>query len=69
MSALDEYGELLTEWVADIEAKREARDYSAVIEHFVSTAERSPAVGEPVGPDPMRMFVRGVMQYLDRDDR
>ena len=68
-STLDAYGKLLTEWVADIEAKREVLDDSAVIEHFVSTADLSSALGEPAGTEPTRMFVRGVMRYLDRDDR
>jgi glyoxylase-like metal-dependent hydrolase (beta-lactamase superfamily II) len=68
-SALEDYLRLLTEWVADIEAKREVFDDEAVIEHFVSTAELSAALGYPAGTEPTRMFVRGVMQYLDRHHR
>jgi glyoxylase-like metal-dependent hydrolase (beta-lactamase superfamily II) len=68
-SALDDYGTLLTEWVADIRAKREELDDKAVIEHFVSTADLSTTLGYPAGTEPTRMFVKGVMRYLDRDNR
>ena len=67
-NALEAYGDLLADWVADIEAKREELDDVAVIEHYVSTADLSLALETPAGTEPTRMFVKGVFEYLDRTD-
>lgn len=67
-SAFRDYGEMLGDWVGAVEAKRADLDDEAVIEHFVSTADLGRVLGDPAGTEPTRMFVRGVMQYLDRDD-
>jgi len=37
-----------------------------VIEHYVASADLSLALGEPAGTEPTRMFIRGVLEYLDR---
>ncbi|MFB6195157.1 MAG: MBL fold metallo-hydrolase [Haloplanus sp.] len=63
---MDEYGRILSDWVAEVREKRaELDDDEAVIEHFAETAETV----EPWGPRKTRaeyrLNVRGVLGYLD----
>jgi len=66
---LARYREVLTDWVEDIEAEREAReDDDPVVDHFVEAAlDRAPlveALGEGKVAAETEMNVRGVLGYL-----
>jgi glyoxylase-like metal-dependent hydrolase (beta-lactamase superfamily II) len=63
--AIDEHERLLSEWVRDIEAKRDTLNDEAVIEHFSETSELREALGDPAGSVPTRFSVQGVVNYLD----
>jgi glyoxylase-like metal-dependent hydrolase (beta-lactamase superfamily II) len=66
-SLMDAYGETLTEWVERIRAARTEMDDEAVVDHFVERAEPV----DPWGPEKtraeVRLNVRGVLGYLDRE--
>ncbi len=63
---LDEYKEVLTEWVEDVEAKRaELGNDEAVIEHFVENTDMSEVWGERKARAEERLNTRGVLGYLD----
>ncbi|MCU4800669.1 MBL fold metallo-hydrolase [Halobacteria archaeon HArc-gm2] len=64
---LDTYAEILSAWVADVEAARdELGDDDAVIERFQETVETPEIWGEEKSTAEVAMNVRGVLTYLDR---
>ncbi|UHQ98759.1 MBL fold metallo-hydrolase (plasmid) [Natrinema zhouii] len=65
--ALSEYEELLKEWVDEIREKRaELTGDEAVIEHFPQRTDIVDLWGEENAVSEIRMNVRGVLGYLDR---
>lgn len=62
---VDEHERLLTEWVREIDEKRDGLSDEAVIEYFLEKSELRAAMGEPAGSVPTRFSVQGVMKYLD----
>ena len=66
-AAMDEYADVLTEWVEAVEAKREALgDDDAVVEHFVAEQEMTDVWGAKKAEAEAAMNTRGVLQYLDQ---
>ncbi|WP_458208299.1 MBL fold metallo-hydrolase [Haladaptatus sp. NG-SE-30] len=65
-AAMDEYGEVLSQWVAAIEAQRAAEDDAdAVVQHFVAEQEMDEVWGERKARAEAEMNTRGVLHYLD----
>ncbi|AQL43184.1 MBL fold metallo-hydrolase [Halorientalis sp. IM1011] len=63
---LREYADVLTEWVAAVERKRdELSDDDAVIEYFGDTTSMTGVWGERKASAEARMNTRGVLAYLD----
>jgi len=63
---LEEYAEIITSWVGQVEQKREELDSDeAVIEHFADNAETLGHWTEQHARGEERMNVRGVLRYLD----
>lgn len=63
---LDEYRNVLTEWVESVEEKREELDDDeAVIEYFVENTEMDDVWGERKARAEERLNTRGVLAYLD----
>jgi len=66
---MDEYAEVLAEWVESVREKRaELDDDEAVIEHFVETAEPMDPWGERKTRAEYRLNTKGVLGYLDQQD-
>jgi glyoxylase-like metal-dependent hydrolase (beta-lactamase superfamily II) len=64
---LDEYADVLGEWVAEVEAKyEELGDGEAVEDHFADNAELVELWGDRKASEEARLNVRGVVTYLDR---
>jgi glyoxylase-like metal-dependent hydrolase (beta-lactamase superfamily II) len=64
---MDEYADVLTEWVETVEAKyEELGDSEAVEDHFAENAEMVDLWGEQKASEEARLNVRGVVTYLDR---
>jgi hypothetical protein len=64
---MDEYADVLREWVAEVEAKyEELGDPGAVEDHFAEKAEMADVWGERKASEEARLNVRGVVTYLDR---
>jgi glyoxylase-like metal-dependent hydrolase (beta-lactamase superfamily II) len=67
-SVLQEYEDVLSAWVAEVEAARdELGDDDAVIEHFVDTTEMVPYWGERKARAEEALNTTGVLVYLDRE--
>ncbi|WP_248895366.1 MBL fold metallo-hydrolase [Haloplanus halobius] len=67
---MDEYGDILTDWVEQVREKRgELGDDDAVIEHFAETAEPIEPWGERKTKAEHRLNVRGALGYLDHIGR
>ena len=62
---LDEYKEVLTEWVESVEEKRKELADEAVIEYFVENTEMDDVWGERKARAEERLNTRGVLAYLD----
>jgi glyoxylase-like metal-dependent hydrolase (beta-lactamase superfamily II) len=63
---LDEYKNVLTEWVESVKEKRdELDDDEAVIEYFVENTEMDDVWGERKARAEERLNTRGVLAYLD----
>lgn len=63
---LDEYREVLTEWVEAVEEKHaQLEDDEAVIEYFVAETEMAEIWGERKARAEERLNTRGVLAYLD----
>ena len=62
---LDEYKEVLTNWVEAVEQKREELADEAVIEYFVENTEMDEVWGERKARAEERLNTRGVLAYLD----
>ncbi|WP_435067285.1 MBL fold metallo-hydrolase [Haloplanus sp. C73] len=63
---MDEYADVLTEWVESVREKRaELGDDDAVIEHFVETAPVVEPWGERKSRAEYRLNTKGVLGYLD----
>lgn len=63
---LDEYKQVLTEWVEAVAEKRtELEDDEAVIEHFVENTAMDEIWGERKARAEERLNTRGVLAYLD----
>jgi glyoxylase-like metal-dependent hydrolase (beta-lactamase superfamily II) len=66
---MDEYEQVLTDWVEQVREKRaELDDDEAVIEHFAETAETIEPWGERKSRAENRLNVKGVLGYLDERD-
>ncbi|MFC4987835.1 MBL fold metallo-hydrolase [Saliphagus infecundisoli] len=64
---LEQYGEVLREWVRAVEEKRaELGDDEAVIDHFAEATEMGEVWGERKARAEAAMNVRGVLASLDR---
>jgi glyoxylase-like metal-dependent hydrolase (beta-lactamase superfamily II) len=64
--ALDEYERVLSEWVEDVNSKRqELSDDQAVIEYFAKNTDMVDIWGEQKARPEARMNTRGVLRYLD----
>jgi glyoxylase-like metal-dependent hydrolase (beta-lactamase superfamily II) len=69
-AAMDEYADVLTEWVEAVEAKREEfGDDDAVVEHFVAEQEMTDVWGAKKAEAETAMNVRGVLRYLDQREK
>ncbi|SIR48987.1 Glyoxylase, beta-lactamase superfamily II [Haladaptatus litoreus] len=67
--AMDEYGEVLSQWVAAVESRRAAADDDeAVIEHFVEEQEMNDVWGKRKAEAETVLNTRGVLHYLDQRD-
>ncbi len=65
-AALEEYADVLTEWVEAVEAKREELgDDEAVIEYFADHPQMGDVWGERKAREERKMNTRGVLGYLD----
>ncbi|WP_338740332.1 MBL fold metallo-hydrolase [Haloplanus salilacus] len=65
---MDEYEEVLSEWVERVRTKRaELGDDDAVVEHFVETAEPIEPWGTRKSRAERRLNVHGVLGYLDAE--
>ncbi|WP_435176879.1 MBL fold metallo-hydrolase [Halorussus sp. AFM4] len=63
---LDEYADVLTEWVEDVEAKyEELGDKEAVADYFAEHADMIDVWGERKAREEERLNARGVVGYLD----
>lgn len=62
---LDEYKEVLTNWVEAVEQKRAELADEAVIEYFVENTEMDEVWGERKARAEERLNTRGVLAYLD----
>jgi hypothetical protein len=63
---MDEYEEVLSEWVERVRTKRsELGDDDAVVEHFVETADPVESWGARKTRAEQRLNVYGVFGYLD----
>lgn len=68
-AALEEYATVLTEWVEEVESKREELgDDEAVIEHFAASSEMADTWGEEKASAEAVMNARGVLGYLDDNE-
>ncbi|MFH5799665.1 MBL fold metallo-hydrolase [Haladaptatus sp. CMAA 1911] len=68
-AAMDEYGEVLSKWVAAVDAQRAARDDDEeIIEHFVEEQDMDDVWGERKARAEAVLNTRGVLHYLDTDD-
>ncbi|WP_276279823.1 MBL fold metallo-hydrolase [Halorussus caseinilyticus] len=64
--AMDEYAEVLREWVAEVEAKYdELGDPEAVEDYFAEQTDMADVWGERKASEEARLNVRGVVTYLD----
>jgi hypothetical protein len=67
---LDRYEEVLSAWVADVEAAREELgDDEAVVEHFQRESEMAAAWSEEKAAAEAGLNTRGVLGYLDYRNR
>jgi glyoxylase-like metal-dependent hydrolase (beta-lactamase superfamily II) len=65
-SLMDDYCEILTEWVEAVREKRaELGDDEAVVDHFAAAADPVEPWGERKARAEARLNVRGVLGYLD----
>ncbi|WP_227353388.1 MBL fold metallo-hydrolase [Haladaptatus salinisoli] len=67
--AMDEYEDVLSQWVAAVEARRAAaEDDEAVVRHFVAEQEMDDVWGSEKARAEAAMNTRGVLHYLDTHD-
>ncbi|QFU81880.1 MBL fold metallo-hydrolase [Natronorubrum aibiense] len=65
-AALDEYADVLSEWVEAVETKRaELEDDEAVMQYFAETTDKADVWGERKARAEAIMNTRGVLGYLD----
>ena len=62
---VSEYVDVITRWVETVAEKRHELDDSAVVEHFVETADIDEVWGAHKADPEVAMNVRGVLGYLD----
>jgi len=65
---IDEYVGVITDWVEEVQRKREELDDDAVVEHFVERSGMADVWGDLKADTEVAMNVRGVMHYLDEAD-
>jgi glyoxylase-like metal-dependent hydrolase (beta-lactamase superfamily II) len=66
---MDEYADVLREWVAEVEEKYdELGDADAVEDYFAEHADLVDVWGERKASEEARLNVRGVVTYLDRQE-
>ncbi len=67
--AMDEYGEVLSQWVATVESHRAAQeDDETVIQRLVAEQEMDDVWGEQKARAETVLNTRGVLRYLDQRD-
>ncbi|WP_227374733.1 MBL fold metallo-hydrolase [Haladaptatus halobius] len=67
--AMDEYEDVLSQWVAAVESQRAAEeDDEAVVRHFVAEQEMDDVWGTKKASAEAAMNTRGVLHYLDNRD-